>query len=88
MELEAAATISVCLAVGVLAVTTSDVVARWLPLPAVVLEILGGILVGPAVLGIAHDNEIVSAFSELGLTVHWQDANGSRRPSTRRPRSR
>ncbi len=69
MELEAAATIALCLAVGVLAVIASDIAARWLPLPSVVLEILGGILIGPAVLGIAHDNTIVSAFSELGLTV-------------------
>ena len=69
LVLEAAGTLAVCLGVGVLAVLVSDWAARWLPVPAVVLEILGGILVGPAVLGLAHDNEIVSAFSELGLTV-------------------
>ena len=69
LALEAAGTLAVCLGVGVLAVLVSDWAARWLPVPAVVLEILGGILVGPAVLGLAHDNEIVSAFSQLGLTV-------------------
>lgn len=69
LSLDAAATLALCLAVGVLAVVLSDVVARWIALPAVVLEILGGILIGPAVLGLATDNEIVAAFSELGLTV-------------------
>lgn len=69
LGLEAAQTIGLCLAVGVLAVILSDAAARWLPLPTVVLEILGGILIGPAVLGIARDNLIVSSFSELGLAV-------------------
>ena len=53
---QAAGTIAVCLGVGVLAVLISDVIARWIALPVVVLELLGGILVGPDVLGIAHDN--------------------------------
>ncbi len=69
LTLDAGATIAVCLAVAVLAVVVSDVAARWLPLPAVVLEIAGGILVGPDVLGLAEDNEIVSAFSQLGLAM-------------------
>lgn len=66
---EAAQTIVLCLGVAVVAVILSDVLARWLPLPTVVLEILGGIVIGPAVLGIATDNLIVSSFSELGLAV-------------------
>lgn len=69
LGLDAATTLVLCMAVGVLAVVASDVAARWLPLPAVVLEILGGILIGPDVLGLADDNPIVSAFSELGLVI-------------------
>jgi Kef-type K+ transport system membrane component KefB len=66
---QAAGTIAVCLGVGVLAVLISDVIARWIALPVVVLELLGGILVGPDVLGIAHDNPLVSAVSQFGLTM-------------------
>ena len=66
---QAAGTIAICLGVGVLAVLTSDVVARWMTIPAVVLELLGGILVGPDVLDIAHDNALVSAVSQFGLTM-------------------
>ena len=69
LGLDAAGTLAVCAAVGVGAVVISDLAARRLPLPAVVLEILGGILVGPDVLGLAQDNVIVSAFSELGLVM-------------------
>jgi Kef-type K+ transport system membrane component KefB len=69
LALQASGTITACLVVAVLAVIVSDVAARWVPVPTVVLEILGGILVGPAVFGFAHDNVIVSAFSQLGLTV-------------------
>ena len=36
-------------------------------LPSVVLEILAGILVGPAVLGIVHVDEAISVISALGL---------------------
>ena len=69
LGLDAAGTLAACAAVGVGAVVISDLAARRLPLPAVVLEILGGILVGPDVLALAHDNAIVSAFSELGLVM-------------------
>ena len=64
LALDAASTITLCLGVAVLAVVASDAAGRWLPLPAVVLEILGGILIGPAVLDVAHDNVVVAAFSE------------------------
>jgi Kef-type K+ transport system membrane component KefB len=69
LGLDAAGTLAVCAAVGVGAVIVSDLAARRLPLPAVVLEIVGGILVGPDVLGLADDNVIVSAYSELGLLM-------------------
>lgn len=69
LAIDAASTVTACMAVAVAAVVVSDVVARWLPLPTVVLEILGGILVGPDVLELADDNVIVSALSELGLLL-------------------
>jgi Kef-type K+ transport system membrane component KefB len=69
LTLDAAATTAVCLLVAVLAVVVSDVASRWLPLPAVVLEIAGGILVGPDLLGLAQDNELVSWLSDLGLAM-------------------
>ncbi|GAA1960343.1 cation:proton antiporter [Nocardioides panacihumi] len=69
IALQAATTLMLCLLVGVLSVVISDLVGRFLPVPAVVLEILGGILLGPAVLGFAHDDVVVSAFSELGLAL-------------------
>jgi Kef-type K+ transport system membrane component KefB len=40
-----------------------------LALPGVVIEILLGVLLGPSVLGWAHSNDIVSAFSEFGLAM-------------------
>lgn len=69
LGLQATTTLMLCLVVGVLSVVVSDLVGRFLPVPAVVLEILGGILLGPAVLGLAHDNAVVSAFSQLGLAI-------------------
>ena len=69
LGLQAAGTLTLCAAVAVGAVVISDLAARRLLLPAVVLEIVGGILIGPDVLGLAHDNAIVSAFSELGLVM-------------------
>ena len=69
LALQASGTITACLVVAVLAVVLSDMASRWVPVPTVVLEILGGILIGPAVFGLAHDNVIVEAFSQLGLTV-------------------
>ena len=69
LALDAAVTLALCAGVGVLAVIISDMAARRFLLPTVVVEILGGVLIGPDVLGIADDNLIVSAFSELGLVM-------------------
>ena len=38
-----------------------------LHVPSVVIEILYGILVGPAVLGLAHPNDVVNSLSDLGI---------------------
>lgn len=43
--------------------------AERLRVPAVVVEILFGILVGPAVLGWVHDSEVISFLAEFGLLL-------------------
>ena len=50
-----------------LAPLASDRVARWVLVPSVVLEILLGIVFGPALLGWVVDDDVVSALSEIGL---------------------
>jgi hypothetical protein len=47
----------------------SDQLARWIAMPSVVLEILLGVLLGPVVLGWAHQGEVVTAISDLGLSM-------------------
>lgn len=47
----------------------ADWLRRWLTVPPVVLEIGLGILIGPAVLGLAQVDTIVDAFANLGLAV-------------------
>lgn len=41
---------------------------RGLRIPAVVIEIVLGVIIGPDVLGLAHPNQVVDALSDLGLT--------------------
>ncbi len=62
-------TVMLCLLVAVAAVLISELLRTRLPVPAVVLEVAGGILIGPDVLGLAHDTPLVSALSGLGLAV-------------------
>jgi Kef-type K+ transport system membrane component KefB len=45
----------------------SDVAARWVRLPGVVVEIGLGIVVGPYVLGWAHLHEVLDNLAQLGL---------------------
>ncbi len=61
--------LAICLAVAVVAVLVSDRSPAWLPVPPVVIQLVGGVLVGPAVLGWAHEDEVVAAFSDLGLAM-------------------
>jgi Kef-type K+ transport system membrane component KefB len=59
------------LLIGVAAIVApilSDLSRRFVPVPEVVLEIILGIIIGPAVLALAHPSSIVSALSDLGLT--------------------
>ncbi|WP_127849348.1 cation:proton antiporter [Lacticaseibacillus hulanensis] len=43
--------------------------ARRFGLPAVVAEILIGVLVGPAVFGLIHTNQLISTFADIGVIV-------------------
>jgi Kef-type K+ transport system membrane component KefB len=52
-----------------LAPLVADQLSRWLPVPATILEIAFGILIGPAVLGLAHTDEVVEAVAAFGLAI-------------------
>jgi Kef-type K+ transport system membrane component KefB len=58
----------VILAAAALAPLVSDLVSRWFPLPAVVVEIAGGVLIGPA-LGWAHTDDVIDFLAALGLAT-------------------
>jgi Kef-type K+ transport system membrane component KefB len=64
-----AGTLTLCLIVAVVAVIVSDQVKRWIIVPAVVLEILGGIAIGPHGFGIAQEDQVVGAVAQLGLAM-------------------
>ncbi|MDX6589101.1 MAG: hypothetical protein QOI84_375 [Solirubrobacterales bacterium] len=53
--------------VAAIAAITVAVVPRRLAPPVVVLELLLGIVVGPEILGLAHSDEFIAFFSNLGL---------------------
>lgn len=46
---------------------TAGKLFRSLRLPVVLGELLGGIIVGPAVLGIVHPSEVITVIAELGI---------------------
>jgi Kef-type K+ transport system membrane component KefB len=63
-------------AIGAVAVSFAIVLAALIPallrlaiLPAVVLEILFGVAIGPQGMGLVHHNEILDVLSELGLAI-------------------
>jgi Kef-type K+ transport system membrane component KefB len=53
--------------VAALASLSAALLARWLVIPVVVLEILFGILIGPEVFGLAEPDEFIEFFANLGL---------------------
>lgn len=55
--------------IAVLAPPLADLAGRRAPVPLVVFEIVLGILVGPDVLGWAHDDDYVHALSQFGLAM-------------------
>ncbi|MFG2618125.1 cation:proton antiporter [Streptomyces sp. NPDC048507] len=62
-------TLILIMAVAVLAPLLAYGVARWLPVPLVIFEILLGIVVGPDVLGWASSGEVIDVLSQLGLAM-------------------
>jgi Kef-type K+ transport system membrane component KefB len=67
----AATLTSVLVIVGAVALApaVADLLRRRLPIPTVVLEIALGILIGPAVLGIAQVDDLVGALAAFGLAM-------------------
>jgi Kef-type K+ transport system membrane component KefB len=57
----------VIVAIAALAAVTVAALPRHLAPPVVVVELIMGILVGPEVLGLAHTDEFIDFFSNLGL---------------------
>lgn len=57
----------VVVGVALLAAVLSARLARWLPLPVVVLELILGIVVGPEVLNLAQPDDFIEFFASLGL---------------------
>lgn len=53
--------------VVLLAAKLGDEVFKWIRQPAIIGEILGGVLVGPSVLGLVEVGEVLRVFSELGV---------------------
>jgi Kef-type K+ transport system membrane component KefB len=67
VSLDTVTMLSVIAAVAVLAPFVVDRLEPWIRIPSVVVEILLGILVGPTLLSLVHPNEVIDAFSDLGL---------------------
>src|SRR3954454_6057905 len=51
---------------AIAAITVATVPKRFAP-PGVVVELIAGVLVGPEVLGLAHSDDFVEFFANLGL---------------------
>lgn len=62
-------TLVLILTASVLAPYLADLLNRWVHMPSVVLEILLGILIGPAALGWAHKTEVITTIGDFGLAM-------------------
>ncbi|MEJ2856202.1 MULTISPECIES: cation:proton antiporter [unclassified Saccharothrix] len=62
-------TLVIVFAVVVVAPLVADRVARFVPIPSVVLEIVLGVLIGPQVLGWAQEGRLVTFVADLGLAM-------------------
>ncbi|MFJ6567989.1 cation:proton antiporter [Streptomyces sp. NPDC091292] len=62
-------TLVLIMAVAVLAPFLADLTARRVRVPLVIFEIALGIVIGPAVLGWAHSDQVIDALSHLGLAM-------------------
>ncbi|MEN5075730.1 cation:proton antiporter [Isoptericola cucumis] len=67
MDLETVTMLTVVAAAAVVAPFVVDRLERVVRIPSVVVEILLGILVGPAILGLVHETPVIEALSDLGL---------------------
>lgn len=64
-----ASTLLIIPLLAVLAPLLSRGIARWLPVPIVVFELLLGIVAGPSVLGWAHPGAFIDELAEFGLAT-------------------
>ncbi|MEU3792853.1 cation:proton antiporter [Streptomyces fructofermentans] len=62
-------TLLLIMAVAVLAPLLAHGLGRWVRVPLVIFEILLGILIGPDVLGWAHQEDVIDVLSNLGLSM-------------------
>jgi Kef-type K+ transport system membrane component KefB len=67
MSTATAAALAAVFLAATLAPLVSDRLARWLLVPSVVLEILLGIVLGPALLGWVVEDDVIGALAEIGL---------------------
>jgi Kef-type K+ transport system membrane component KefB len=66
IEVDTGSFFTIVVVAAVAAITTAVVPKRFAP-PVVVLELMLGIVVGPELLGLAHSDEFIEFFSNLGL---------------------
>jgi Kef-type K+ transport system membrane component KefB len=66
IEVDTGSFFTIVVVAAVAAVTVAVVPKRFAP-PVVVVELMLGILVGPEILGLAHSDEFIEFFSNLGL---------------------
>ena len=67
MDPESLRTLVLIVSIAVLSPFISDVAKRWTRVPAVVIEIGLGIVLGPYVLGWAELDDIIDFLAEMGL---------------------
>jgi len=66
IEVDTGSFFAIVVVAAVAAITTAVVPKRLAP-PVVVLELMLGIVIGPEILGLAHSDEFIEFFSNLGL---------------------
>ncbi len=66
IEVDTESFFAIVVVAAISAITVAAVPKRFAP-PVVVLELILGIVVGPEILGLAHNDEFVEFFSNLGL---------------------
>jgi Kef-type K+ transport system membrane component KefB len=66
IEVDTGSFFAVVMVAAIAAITVAIVPKRFAP-PVVVLELVLGIVIGPHVLGLAHDDDFIDFFSNLGL---------------------